>query len=72
MSVPAPNTLADPRLVRRNSQGYACPNEDCGVRLHTFCVAQRLGNDGRCPDRLDDKPNPCPQCVEPSTFRSSC
>ncbi|KAJ8295788.1 Non-structural maintenance of chromosomes element 1 [Rhodotorula toruloides] len=43
------------------TSGYACPNEDCGVRLHTFCVAQRLGNDGRCPDRLDDKPNPCPQ-----------
>ncbi|PRQ77793.1 hypothetical protein AAT19DRAFT_8861, partial [Rhodotorula toruloides] len=49
------------RLVRHISQGYACPNEDCGVRLHTFCVAQRLGNNGRCPDRLDDKPNPCPQ-----------
>ncbi|BGP68793.1 hypothetical protein NBRC10513v2_002128 [Rhodotorula toruloides] len=43
------------------TSGYACPNEDCGVRLHTFCVAQRLGNNGRCPDRLDDKPNPCPQ-----------
>jgi hypothetical protein len=36
-------------------QGYACPNKDCGIRLHTFCVAQRLGQDGRCPARLDQQ-----------------
>ncbi|GAA5942029.1 hypothetical protein JCM1841_005430 [Sporobolomyces salmonicolor] len=34
------------------TSGYACPNEDCGVRLHSFCVSQRLGNSGQCPDRL--------------------
>ncbi|PRQ77797.1 hypothetical protein AAT19DRAFT_8865 [Rhodotorula toruloides] len=59
------SSLANPRSSRPQSAeaGYACPNEDCGVRLHTFCVAQRLGNNGRCPDRLDDKPNPCPHFV---------
>ncbi|BGP55455.1 hypothetical protein JCM8202_003538 [Rhodotorula sphaerocarpa] len=44
------------------TSGYACPNKDCGVRLHTYCVAQRLGNDGRCPDHLDEsKASPCQQ-----------
>lgn len=34
------------------------------MRLHTYCVAQRLGNDGRCPDHLDEsKASPCQQCV---------
>ncbi|GAA5890608.1 hypothetical protein JCM5296_004313 [Sporobolomyces johnsonii] len=42
------------------TSGYACPNEDCGVRLHTFCVSQRLGNSGQCPDRLTN-PGGCNQ-----------
>lgn len=45
------------------SQGYKCPNEDCGIRLHTFCIAQQI-QDGRCPDRLElGKENPCEQSV---------
>ncbi|KAK4058504.1 hypothetical protein OIO90_000666 [Microbotryomycetes sp. JL221] len=32
--------------------GYACPNKKCDVRLHKFCVAQRVGQTGRCPDSL--------------------
>ncbi|KAG0665007.1 hypothetical protein C6P46_000633 [Rhodotorula mucilaginosa] len=44
------------------TSGYACPNKDCGIRLHTFCVAQRLGQDGRCPARLDpNNANACQQ-----------
>ncbi|POY72564.1 hypothetical protein BMF94_4391 [Rhodotorula taiwanensis] len=44
------------------TSGYACPNKRCGVRLHTYCATQRLGNDGRCPDRLDEtKEHPCQQ-----------
>ncbi|GAA5860008.1 hypothetical protein JCM8547_003056 [Rhodosporidiobolus lusitaniae] len=41
------------------ASGYACPNEDCGIRLHTYCVAQQVTNDtgGRCPDRLQPKYN---------------
>jgi hypothetical protein len=51
-------TRADARWI----QGYACPNKDCGIRLHTFCVAQRLGQDGRCPARLDpNNANACQQ-----------
>ncbi|CEQ42967.1 SPOSA6832_04839, partial [Sporobolomyces salmonicolor] len=42
----------DLTLALHSPQGYACPNEDCGVRLHSFCVSQRLGNSGQCPDRL--------------------
>ncbi|GAA6000475.1 hypothetical protein JCM10207_008028 [Rhodosporidiobolus poonsookiae] len=43
------------------TSGYACPSEDCGIRLHTFCVGQQV-QDGRCPDRLNqDKAHPCQQ-----------
>ncbi|GAA5976751.1 hypothetical protein JCM10908_005619 [Rhodotorula pacifica] len=46
------------------TSGYACPNKDCGIRLHTFCVAQRLGNDARCPARLDpNNANACQQRI---------
>ncbi|SCV67833.1 BQ2448_5444 [Microbotryum intermedium] len=31
--------------------GYACPNDDCRIRLHTYCVDARL-NQGRCPGSL--------------------
>ncbi|GAA6034883.1 hypothetical protein JCM8097_009349 [Rhodosporidiobolus ruineniae] len=51
------------------TSGYACPNEDCGIRLHTFCVAQQV-KDGRCPDHLDPaKERPCDQTWtrDPST-----
>ncbi|KWU43562.1 hypothetical protein RHOSPDRAFT_19404 [Rhodotorula sp. JG-1b] len=44
------------------TSGYACPNKGCGIRLHTYCVAQRLGQDGRCPARLDpNNTNACQQ-----------
>ncbi|GAA5839833.1 hypothetical protein JCM11251_001227 [Rhodosporidiobolus azoricus] len=34
------------------TSGYACPSQDCGVRLHKFCVAHQI-QDGRCPDHLE-------------------
>ncbi|BGP14349.1 hypothetical protein JCM10213_004476 [Rhodosporidiobolus nylandii] len=44
------------------TSGYACPNLECGIRLHTFCVAQQVNDGGRCPDRLNqDKAHPCEQ-----------
>ncbi|SGZ17900.1 BQ5605_C020g09151 [Microbotryum silenes-dioicae] len=31
--------------------GYACPNDDCPIRLHSYCVEARV-NQGRCPGSL--------------------
>ncbi|GAA5976568.1 hypothetical protein JCM11641_001342 [Rhodosporidiobolus odoratus] len=43
------------------TSGYVCPNEDCGIRLHTYCVARQI-EDGRCPDRLNkENAHPCEQ-----------
>ncbi|GAA5887261.1 hypothetical protein JCM6882_002466 [Rhodosporidiobolus microsporus] len=43
------------------TSGYACPGQDCGIRLHKFCLPQQL-QDGRCPSHLDpDNADPCKQ-----------
>ncbi|GAA6058787.1 hypothetical protein JCM10212_001903 [Sporobolomyces blumeae] len=44
------------------TSGYACPNAACGVRLHTFCTAQRLGATGECPAKhATDESKRCKQ-----------
>ncbi|KAM0788508.1 hypothetical protein ACM66B_001639 [Microbotryomycetes sp. NB124-2] len=40
--------------------GYICPNPQCNVRLHKFCVAQRVGQTGHCPDSIGN-PEGCSQ-----------
>ncbi|KAK4053468.1 hypothetical protein OIV83_001635 [Microbotryomycetes sp. JL201] len=40
--------------------GYICPNPQCDVRLHKFCIAQKLGQSGRCPASIGD-PEGCSQ-----------
>lgn len=52
-------------MARPLSQGYACPNPSCGIRLHPFCATRRLGANGQCPDHFSNPPDPCNQCVAP-------
>ncbi|ORY74283.1 hypothetical protein BCR35DRAFT_306732 [Leucosporidium creatinivorum] len=43
------------------TSGYACPNEDCAIRLHTFCAPHKLGAAGKCPDHLNGGDERCQQ-----------
>ncbi|KDE03438.1 hypothetical protein MVLG_06099 [Microbotryum lychnidis-dioicae p1A1 Lamole] len=43
--------LAAPASLATLDFGYACPNDDCPIRLHSYCVEARV-NQGRCPGSL--------------------